>query len=396
MNEFRRVALGEVVHHDVAAVTVTGAGAYPIVGVLNRGRGLLQREPITAAGTKYAKLNIVREGQLVYSKLKAFEGAVTVATGLHDGLAYASPEFPTFTCGPAILPSYMRLVTCLPSFWDDLARLSTGIGGRRERVAPRDLLTVELPLPPISVQQRITDLTSAVDVSIAALDEEWSAAEAMLRELRSHAFSDRGGWAVAALGDLAAITIGRTPPVDDAAYWTTDPAHPFVTIGDMADWRVQTARRCITELAIRDGKVRPVPAGQLLMSFKLSIGRLAFTDRTVYPNEAIAWIRPHEGELVSRKFLAHWLANCDLTGASVRAVKGATLNSKSLAAIQVAVPPSNVQAELVNLLEAARTTAVAARIERDSLSTVRSALLPALLSGYLEIPESYDELVGAL
>ena len=50
---------------------------YPLVGVLNRGRGFLYRDPIPGSDTKYKTMNRIGPGQVVYSRLKAFEGAIT-------------------------------------------------------------------------------------------------------------------------------------------------------------------------------------------------------------------------------------------------------------------------------------------------------------------------------
>ena len=70
---------------DVETEPVDPEREYPAVGVLNRGRGLLHREPMKGSETKYASLNRIRPGQVGYSRRKAFEGAITVATGLADG-----------------------------------------------------------------------------------------------------------------------------------------------------------------------------------------------------------------------------------------------------------------------------------------------------------------------
>src|SRR4051794_14759430 len=104
---------------DINAVEVDPAHSYNIVGVLNRGRGLLYRKPMAGSETAYKTLNRIGPNQVVYSRLKAFEGAITVApAGLHE--VYASQEFPTFTCGPALLPRYFRLLTTTKHLWDTL------------------------------------------------------------------------------------------------------------------------------------------------------------------------------------------------------------------------------------------------------------------------------------
>lgn len=146
MSEWERVRLAEVVALDIEAVRVQATARYSIVGVLNRGRGLLFRKPIGGDDTSYQMLNRIRPDQIVYSRLKAFEGAITVAPN-SLGEAYASQEFPTFTCSERILPEYFRLLTTTKRLWNQLQILSTGMGGRRERVKPADFLTIEMGLP---------------------------------------------------------------------------------------------------------------------------------------------------------------------------------------------------------------------------------------------------------
>ena len=81
MSEWAEMTLGEVMELDIDAVEVRPDASYEIVGVLNRGRGLLYRDPISGTATSYKTLNRIAPGQVVYSRLKAFEGAITVAPG---------------------------------------------------------------------------------------------------------------------------------------------------------------------------------------------------------------------------------------------------------------------------------------------------------------------------
>lgn len=171
MGEWGEANFGELMTLDVNTVEVDPAQTYDIVGVLNRGRGLLYREPMAGAKTAYKTLNRIGSNQVVYSRLKAFEGAITVApTDLHE--AYASQEFPTFTCGPSLLPRYFRLLTTTKRLWDMLQNLSTGMGGRRERVKPNDFLTIKVALPSLAEQRRIVEVLEAVDAQAQALNDE--------------------------------------------------------------------------------------------------------------------------------------------------------------------------------------------------------------------------------
>ncbi|WP_087100477.1 restriction endonuclease subunit S [Nocardiopsis sp. JB363] len=159
-------------------------------------------------------------------------------------------------------------------------------------------------------------------------------------------------WEQTTLGAIADLSIGRTPDRKNPDYWTTDTTYPFCTIADMPErsWTVNPTREGVTSAAITDGKAKLAPAGSLLMSFKLTIGRVGFAERDVYPNEAIVRIDPRDRSTVYDRYLAAWLESHDLMENAPRAVKGKTLNSKSLALISVVLPPLLAQEQIVEVI----------------------------------------------
>jgi type I restriction enzyme, S subunit len=201
-------------------------------------------------------------------------------------------------------------------------------------------------------------------------------------------------WREASLGEVCRIRIGRTPPRKEARYWTQDLERPFCTIADMTERRINPIREGVTQVAESDGKAKRVPAGSLLMSFKLTIGRVGFAARDLFPNEAIAWLKPVDPEL-DQDYLALWLEGQDLSEGSGRAVKGSTLNSDSLRSIRVEVPPLDVQRRIVDLIGAVDANLDRLRQETGTLKALRTVLLNDLLKREVEIPESYDQLVDA-
>jgi type I restriction enzyme S subunit len=157
---------------------------------------------------------------------------------------------------------------------------------------------------------------------------------------------------------------------------------------------VDPSREGITELAVDDGKAKVAREGTLLMSFKLTIGRVGFAARDIYPNEAIVMIEADETEIL-KEFLYLSLGSMDLSAGSGRAVKGATLNSVSLAAIRLSIPPIYQQEQIVALISSMDEARSRLEATLSEAKTLRSALLPDLLSGNHVIPETYDELIGA-
>lgn len=161
----------------------------------------------------------------------------------------------------------------------------------------------------------------------------------------------REGWWETTLGEVVEIIIGRTPPRNDVRFWTTNLDRPFCTIADMTGQQVLPRREGVTESAEKAGRARRVPEGALLMSFKLTLGRVGFAQVDLFPNEAIAWLRPKRPDVADR-YLALALSTMDLQDHAGRAVKGRTLNRSSLKAIPILLPPLDEQRRIVDLIAA--------------------------------------------
>lgn len=157
------VPLGEILEVAVDVVVVEPEATYPIAGVYSFGRGVISRAPIIGSETKYAKLHRLHVGQLVMSRLKAWEGAIAVVGSGHDGL-FVSHEFPTFVVrSERASAAFIDLLTRWPALWDRLLDRSRGIGARRERVSADRLLATAVPLPPVDVQARIVERMDRVE-----------------------------------------------------------------------------------------------------------------------------------------------------------------------------------------------------------------------------------------
>jgi type I restriction enzyme S subunit len=181
--EWRRVRLADVARLDVETVAVVGDDEYPVAGVLIAGRGLFWRGTINGSATTYQGLHRLREGQLVYRKLTAWEGPITVVPPAFDG-AFVSPEFPTLTLDHSqILPEFMRFICRRPSFHAEMRTRSTGTAERRNRLKPTDLLDIEINLPPLGDQRRVAAATSVEDALVNEADSAFTVAAAMREAL---------------------------------------------------------------------------------------------------------------------------------------------------------------------------------------------------------------------
>ncbi|MGX1102566.1 MULTISPECIES: hypothetical protein [Bradyrhizobium] len=158
MNKFgAKVPLGEILTLAREPYAVDPSRAYPNVGIYSFGRGVFSKPPIEGRSTSADTLYRIHAGQFIYSRLFAFEGAYGVVPESCDE-HFVSNEFPTFDCDRRrVFPEYLAWMFRHPAIWKDIAATSTGIGHRRQRVHPQQLLEHTISLPPLVEQQRILD-----------------------------------------------------------------------------------------------------------------------------------------------------------------------------------------------------------------------------------------------
>lgn len=313
--------------------------------------------------------------------------------GIAEPGSYCSTEFAVMSpLDPSILGlEYLALIASDQAFQRYLQATAKGTTGSRARAKAEDIRSHRIMLPPLAEQGRIVDLIGSLDESItAARDSVAEAAHLLERARRTQLSPADESWTSTTLGAVAERVIGRTPPRNKPEYWTADADdRPFCTIATMNDPRVRSCAEGVTADAEKDGVAKRVPAGALLLSFKLSLGRIAVPIQDVFPNEAIAWVKPNYG--IDQEFLRHSLLNVDWNNQGSRAVKGKTLNKQSLDAIELSVPSLRKQREIAQQLLAIEDLIARGQEAERQLSDVRFNMLTTLLSGEHEIPESYDD-----
>ena len=157
MSDWPLVRLGELLTQVSDRHPVEAGRTYPNIGLYSFGRGVFEKEPIDGSTFAAHYLFKAAAGQFIYSRLKAFEGAYGVVPNSADG-TFVTNEFPMFQIATArASPDFLQWFFRRPTTWQDLARFSTGVGARRERLHPRRLLSHRIALPPLPEQERIAE-----------------------------------------------------------------------------------------------------------------------------------------------------------------------------------------------------------------------------------------------
>lgn len=165
-------------------------------------------------------------------------------------------------------------------------------------------------------------------------------------------------WPVAALGDLCSIALGATPPRGSSRFWDKGKAtsNVWLSIADMPT-RLHAAVSDSKEYLSNEGAARGkiVKQGTLLVSFKLTLGRLAYAGCDLRTNEAIAALSIRDAKRIEKEYLYWYLTYFDWQKAAEGEdkVKGKTLNKEKLKVLPVLVPPLEEQRRIVAVLDEA-------------------------------------------
>ena len=192
-------------------------------------------------------------------------------------------------------------------------------------------------------------------------------------------------WQEVALGDICQIQIGGTPSRSEDAYWWKSNEDgerlPWVSISDLQERVITSTKEGITRLGLERSNAKRVPQGTLLMSFKLTIGKLAFAGRDLYTNEAIASLPLRTSDSVYPEFLYYGLQYWDLTANTDQAVKGVTLNKQKLQEIPCLLPPLSEQKKIAEILSGIDRLIKTHKEMIARLENLKNAVSIDLLSG---------------
>lgn len=149
------VPLRDVLNLDLHRFHIDPAAVYEMAGVYSFGRGLFRRGPVLGSNTSYKYFYKLNADHVVMSQLFGWEGSLALSSDEYEGL-YVSPQFPTFSCDSDHLDRrFLGWFIKRPIFWEELGRKTKGMGDRRRTLNPNSLLSMFIPLPPISEQRRI-------------------------------------------------------------------------------------------------------------------------------------------------------------------------------------------------------------------------------------------------
>jgi type I restriction enzyme, S subunit len=260
-----------------------------------------------------------------------------------------------------------------------------GVGGAQPNISQGIVKSLEVPIPPLTEQQRIVDILDKAD----ALRAKRLAALAQLDVLTHSIFFDMFGdpatnpklWPVEALDTVATTTSGGTPNRSMGEYFGG--GIPWVKSGELHQGVVTATEESLTERGLAESSAKLMPPGTVLVAmYGATVGAVAVLGVTAATNQAVCCMQPSKE--LDTCYLVNFLR---LSSPSLLAkrVGGAqpNLSQDLLRRLKVAVPPLELQVEFARRISKVAILQATCDASLTQLNTLFSALAHLAFRGEL-------------
>ena len=290
-----------------------------------------------------------------------------------------------------------------------LLSLSQG-GATRNALTKGMIEELEIPLPTLNKQKEIVSILKSLDDKIEVNRKINEILEQQAQALFKSWFVDfepfkngefveselgmiPKGWRVGRADEVFDINIGKTPPRKEPEWFTKNTSdNIWVSIADMGNCGMFVSESSVylTNEAINRFNILMVDEGSVLLSFKLTVGRVAIADTRLTTNEAIA--RFQLPRSYYREFLYLYLKQYKYGNLGSTSSIATAVNSKTIKGMKLNTPPEEVISCFSKHTKPLFDKIKVLSQESRRLAELRDTLLPRLMSGELKVNDIENKL----
>ena len=341
-------------------------------------------------------ISTVRPNQEHYGIIKKEFDNFLVSTG-----------FTTLTVDTSqAVPEFIYYYITQPHITQSLQTIAEQSTTSYPSVKPSDIGNLVVELPSLDIQNKIANMLTSIENKIninkeinrnllsitdAVFKKEYRNFEEYQEE--DLITSDFGlipkDWYYKTLDEISDVAIGKTPPRKETEWFSEKEGVKWVSIKDLGNsgTYVFETSEYLTKEAIEKFNVKLIPEDTVILSFKLTVGRLGITTEEMVTNEAIAHFKLDENSLISKEYLYLYLKNFNYEELGSTSSIAKAINSKIVKKIPVLIPSNNKMKESKELFENIFNEIKINQLEINNLTKLRDTLLPKLMSGEIDVSE---------
>lgn len=327
---------------------------------------------------------ILQEGDIVFSRV-----------GSVDRCSYVSHDYDGWLFSGRCLrvrplmeidPQYLYYFFTLESTKQFVRGIATG--ATMPSINTKFMGEIPIVYPKIDVQRKIASIFNLIDDKIELNRNINENLEQQVLSLYRNKFDNTSNSErkICRADEYFDISIGKTPPRKEPQWFSTNLQDvTWVSISDMGTCGLYIMRSSeqLTQEAVERHNVKVVPDNTIILSFKLTVGRIAITNGEMTTNEAIAHFKTDKKEI--NEYLYCYLKCFNYQTMGSTSSIATAVNSKIIKGMPFVVPTNAELEEFHDFAAPMFAKIKANQIETDNLAELRDTLLPKLMSGELDV-----------
>jgi type I restriction enzyme S subunit len=349
--------------------------AYTELGVRSFNKGTFHRRTVKGAEFTWQELYLVRENDLVFSNIMAWEGAVALAGSDDDG-CIGNHRMLTCACdetrvNPAFLAHYFKT----PEGMTKLVGASTGTVARNRTLTATALGKMTVPVPPLAVQDRIVRHLELLADKTSEIDKHFDAVERDAEHLLALRFRD-------AIANVPLRPMAEVAPLVRRAI-TIETDRSYTELGVRSFFKGVFHRRTVPGSDFSWQDIYRVRSGDLvfsnIMAWEQAIAIATQDDDGCVGNHRMLTCEANTEAAVAA-FLWYYFTTEEgfakvYAASPGTAARNRTMTAPALMAIEVPTPPLHSQQTFARL----QSEVAALKAKHTAIRQANAALLPATL-----------------
>lgn len=260
------------------------------------------------------------------------------------------------------------------------------IGSTQAALTISGLKTIEILLPDLKTQKSIASILSSLDDKIDLLHRQNATLEKMAETLFRQWFVEEAKeeWEIKQLKEITDIAIGRTPPRKESRWFSTNSQDiKWISIKDLGDDGVfiSNTSEYLTKEAVETFNIPVIPKDTVVLSFKMTVGRVAITFEEMLSNEAIAHFKFNNKTPFSKEYLYIFLKTYKYETLGSTSSIVTAINSAMIKEMEILIPDEFTMNAFKNETEPLFNKIKTNQTQIRTLTALRDTLLPKLMSG---------------
>ena len=293
-------------------------------------------------------------------------------------------------CNEKILPEYLVYYFHTNAGQHKLLSNASQVGVPALARASTTFQTLEIDIPDVTEQRKIVDLLETIREKIELNNAINNNLLEQVLALYRNRFVDtvNNERKIYRADEYFDISIGKTPPRKEPQWFSTNPQDvTWVSISDMGTCGlyISSSSEQLTKEAVDRHNVKIVPDNTVLLSFKLTVGRIAITNGEMTTNEAIAHFKTDKKEI--NEYLYCYLKCFNYQTMGSTSSIATAVNSKIIKGMPFIVPTDDELIDFHSVAAPMFAKIKANQTESEKLTAVRDTLLPKLMSGELDVSD---------